>query len=81
MFDGRKLGNDCYKVVDCEVNVFEAFKGDADTLAGLSRELTGEFPELHEKVHCKNFKFHVEAIDMRRIKEIRVQVDAKSEKK
>ncbi len=81
LFDGRTLLNDFYKVVDCEENVFEEFKGDADTLAGLILELTGEFPELHEKVHCKNFKFHVEAIDMRRIKEIRVEVDTKSEKK
>jgi gliding motility-associated protein GldE len=81
LFDGKTLLNDLYKVVDCDDEVFDEIKGDADTLAGLILELTGEFPELHEKVHCKNFTFHVEAIDMRRIKEIRVIVHEKSERK
>ena len=76
-----QLLNDFYKVIDCEDEIFDEFKGDADTLAGLILELTGEFPELHEKVQCKNFTFHVEAIDMRRIKEIKVIVNVKSEKK
>ncbi len=81
LFDGKTLLNDFYKVIDCEDEIFDEFKGDADTLAGLILELTGEFPELHEKVQCKNFTFHVEAIDMRRIKEIKVIVNVKSEKK
>ncbi len=81
LFDAKTLLNDFYKVVECEEDVFEEFKGDADTLAGLILELTGEFPELHEKVACKYFTFIVEAVDMRRIKEVRVQIDPKSEKK
>ena len=81
LFDGKTLLNDFYKVVECEDDVFEEFKGDADTLAGLILELTGEFPKLQEEVHCKYFHFRVEALDQRRIKEIRVHVDSKSEKK
>lgn len=81
LFDGKTLLNDFYKIVDCDDDVFEDFKGDADTLAGLILELKGEFPGLHEKVQCKNFTFVVEAIDMRRIKEIRVLIDTKSPKK
>jgi len=81
LFDGKTLLNDFYKVVECEDDVFEEFKGDADTLAGLILELTGEFPKLQEQVHCKNFHFRVEALDQRRIKEIRVHVGSKSEKK
>ena len=80
LFDGKTLLNDFYKIVDCDDDIFEEFKGDADTLAGLILELTGEFPELHEKVPCKNFIFQVEAIDNRRIIEIRALVNTKSEK-
>jgi putative hemolysin len=81
LFDGKTLLNDFYKVVDCEDNIFEGLKGDADTLAGLILELTGEFPKQQEKVPCKNFIFQIEALDKRRIKEIRVLVDSNSEKK
>lgn len=80
LFDGKTLLNDFYKIVDCDDDIFEEVKGDADTLAGLILELTGEFPELHEKVPCKNFIFQVEAIDNRRIIEIRVLVNTRSEK-
>jgi len=80
LFDGKTLLNDFYKVVDCDDDVFEEIKGDADTLAGLILELTGEFPELHEKVPCKNFIFQIEALDRRRIKEIKVLIDRTAEK-
>lgn len=80
LFDGKTLLNDFYKIVDCEDNVFEEFKGDADTLAGLILELTGEFPELHEKVLCKNFTFQIEALDRKRIKEIKVLINRMPEK-
>lgn len=74
LFDGKTLLNDFYKVVDCEDNIFDEVKGEADTLAGLILELTGEFPALHKKIACLNFTFQVEAIDQRRISEIKVTV-------
>ena len=80
LFDGKTLLNDFYKVVGCADNIFEKVKGDADTLAGLILELTGEFPELHEKVLCKNFTFKIEALDRRRIKEIKVLINSMPEK-
>jgi CBS domain containing-hemolysin-like protein len=81
LFDGKTLLNDFYKIVEVEDDIFEEIKGDADTLAGLILELTGEFPELHEQVPCKNFIFKIEAIDKRRIIEIKVVIHPKSEKK
>ncbi|MEK7718397.1 MAG: gliding motility-associated protein GldE, partial [Bacteroidota bacterium] len=80
LFDGKTLLNDFYKVVGCEDNVFEVVKGDADTLAGLILELTGEFPELHEKVLYMNFTFQIEALDRRRIKEIKILINKMPEK-
>ena len=80
LFDGKTLLNDFYKVVECEDDIFEELKGDADTLAGLILELTGEFPELHEKIPCKIFIFQIEAIDRKRIKEIKVLINQRIEK-
>jgi len=80
LFDGKTLLNDFYKVLDFEDDVFEDFRGDADTLAGLVLELTGEFPELHEIIPCKNFTFQIEALDHKRIKEIKVRINQNPEK-
>ncbi len=81
LFDGKTLLNDFYKIVDLEDDIFEDVKGDADTLAGLILELTGEFPVLNETVLCKNFTFEIEAVDRRRIKEIRVLINRVADKK
>ncbi|HWS00460.1 MAG TPA: gliding motility-associated protein GldE [Prolixibacteraceae bacterium] len=81
LFDGKTLLNDFYKIVECDDHIFEDVKGEADTLAGLILELTGEFPEPHEIVPCKNFTFQIEAIDRRRIREIKVLINGKTDKK
>ena len=75
IFDGKVLLGDFYKTVNCGDNVFDEVKGDADTLAGLILELKGEIPVLHEKVKCKQFNFTIEAVDNRRIKQIKVELE------
>ena len=66
--------NDFYKVVDCPDDIFDDVKGEADTLAGLILELKGEFPKRFDKINCKNFVFSIEAVDNRRIKQIKVEI-------
>jgi CBS domain containing-hemolysin-like protein len=75
LFDAKVLLGDFYKVVNCEDTVFDEVKGDADTLAGLILELKGEIPQIHEKVKCKQFNFTIEAVDNRRIKQVKVQFE------
>lgn len=74
MFDGKILLGDFYKIVECDDSVFDEVKGDADTLAGLILELKGEIPLLHEKINCKQFNFTIEAVDNRRIKQIKAEI-------
>ncbi len=74
LFDGKVLLGDFYKVMGCEDNIFDDVKGDADTLAGLILELKGEIPALHEKITCKQFQFTIEAVDNRRIKQIKTEI-------
>lgn len=74
LFDGKTLLVDFYKAVECDDSIFNDVKGDADTLAGLILELKGEIPAFHEKIPCKNFQFTIEAVDKRRIKQIKVEI-------
>jgi len=74
LFDGKILLPDFYKITGSDEHVFDEYKGDADTLAGLILELKGEIPVLHEKINCKNFVFSIESADNRRIKKIQVEI-------
>ena len=77
LFDGKTLLIDFYKTMECSDDIFNDVKGDADTLAGLILELKGEIPVKNEKISCKNFKFTIEAVDHRRIKQIKVELNKK----
>ncbi len=71
LFEGKTLLNDFYKILNLDSDVFDAIKGDADTLAGLILEIKGEFPHLFDKIKYKTFEFMIEEVDNRRIKKIR----------
>ena len=72
LFKGKVPLNDFFKIMETDDDIFNEAKGDADTLAGFLLELKGEFPEKGEKTRFKNFEFVIEALDHRRIKQIRV---------
>ncbi len=74
LFDGKTLLNDFYKVTRSEENIFDDVKGEADTLAGLILELKGEIPLKNDTLICKNYVFSIEAVDNRRIKQIKVEI-------
>ncbi len=76
MFDAKILLGDFYKAVNCNDSIFNDVKGDADTLAGLILELKGEIPALREEIQCKQFLFTIEEVDNRRIKQIKVKINA-----
>ena len=75
LFDGKILLGDFYKIVECNDTVFNDVKGEAETLAGLILELKGKIPVQQEKISCKQFKFTIEAVDKRRIKQIKVEIN------
>jgi putative hemolysin len=74
VFDGKTLLNDFYKVIGTDEALFDDVKGEADTLAGLILELKGEIPVKNDIINCKNFVFSIEAVDNRRIKQIKVEI-------
>ena len=75
LFEGKTLLNDFLKIVDIEDDFFEDIKGDADTIAGIILELTGEIPAKNKRIDYKNLTFTIESVDKRRIKQIKVTIN------
>ena len=74
VFDAKVLLGDFYRITECNDQVFDDVKGDADTLAGLILELRGEIPKINEEIKCKQFTFTIKEVDNRRIKQIKVVI-------
>jgi gliding motility-associated protein GldE len=74
LFDGKTSLNDLQKILQTDSDVFDEIKGEADTLAGMIIELKGTIPSKNELIHYKQFIFKIEAVDTRRIKQIRVTI-------
>lgn len=74
IFEGKILLNDFCKTVNAEEDIFDDVRGEAETLAGLILELTGEIPQKGQTITHKQFSFSIESADRRRIKEIRVEI-------
>ena len=74
IFEGKILLNDFCKTVNTEEDIFDNVRGEAETLAGLILELTGEIPQKGQTVTLNHFIFSIESADRRRIKEIRVEI-------
>jgi len=76
VFEGKTVLKDFYKVIDLEdESDFEENKGESETIAGFVLEIAGSFPKKGEKVTFNNITFVVEALDNKRIKQIKVTID------
>lgn len=73
-FEGKTPLKDVYKIVGVEDDVedFEAKKGDAETLAGFVLEISGGFPRIGSKINFKSYVFTIEALERKRIKQIKL---------
>ena len=76
IFEGKTLLNDFFKVVDKPDDIFDDIKGDADTLAGLILEISGEIPEQNATFKLSDFVFTIQSVDKRRIKKIKVTMNS-----
>ncbi|UOB16228.1 gliding motility-associated protein GldE [Abyssalbus ytuae] len=76
VFEGKTALKDFYRVIRLEdESVFEDNKGESETIAGFVLEIAGAFPKKGEKITFENFTFTVEALDNKRIKQIKVTVN------
>ena len=75
IFEGKILLIDFLKIVDCDVDFLDNLKGESDSLAGLILEHEGKIPKIGDVIKIKHFTFHIEAVDLRRIKRIKVSIN------
>ena len=77
VFEGKTTINDFCRVLDDEdEDIFEREKGESETLAGFILEISGKFPKKGEKINFKNYTFTIEALDKKRIKQIKATRNA-----
>lgn len=72
IFDGKTTIKDFCRVLDDEDEaIFEEEKGESETLAGFLLEISGRFPRKGEKINFKHYTFTIEALDKKRIKQVK----------
>ena len=77
VFDGKTSLQDFYAVTKLSnSDVFEQNKGESETIAGFLLEQLGSFPKVNTTFRFKKVVFTIEALDRKRIKQIKVQLGA-----
>ncbi|CAM1360161.1 gliding motility-associated protein GldE [Tenacibaculum xiamenense] len=77
IFEGKITIKDfCRVMEDDNEDKFEEEKGESETLAGLILEASGKFPKKGERINFSNYTFTIEALDKRRIKQVKVTRNA-----
>ena len=73
VFEGKTPLKDFYRVVRMEdETLFEENKGESETIAGFVLEIAGSFPKRGEKIAFHDYRFVVESLDKKRLKQIKV---------
>lgn len=76
VFEGKTSLMDMYRVLEIEGAGFEEEKGEADTIAGFCIEQAGKILLKNERINFRNYVFVIEAADKRRIKQVKVIIEA-----
>ncbi len=76
LFEGKINLKDFYRIIDVDESLFEIRKGEAETLAGFILEILGNFPKKGQKIQFENCLFTTEVVDKKRVKQIKVTIDA-----
>ena len=77
VFDGKTSLQDFYTVTKLfNRNDFEKNKGESETIAGFLLEQLGYFPKVNNVFRFKNVVFTIEALDRKRIKQVKVQLSS-----
>jgi gliding motility-associated protein GldE len=75
IFEGKTSLHDFGKITEEDPLIFEAVKGESESLGGLLLELNNKLPRTGEKIIFDKFVFTVVAVDQKRIKRIRVLIN------
>lgn len=74
-FDGKTPLKDIYRILELEDSTnFEINKGEAETIAGFTLELSGGFPKVGSMLKFENYVFTIESLEKKRIKQIKLTI-------
>lgn len=76
VFEGKTTLNDFCKIIGEDPTIFENVKGESESLGGLILEINNKLPRAGDKIRYDRFLFTVVAVDNKRIKRIRVLIQA-----
>jgi len=76
LFEGKTNLKDFYKILEIEdTALFEINKGESETIAGFILEIYGKFPRKNEIISLGNYSFKIEAVDKKRIKQVKITIN------
>lgn len=76
IFEGKMMINEACKLMNLPNRVFDAIRGDSETVAGLVLELAGEIPKLNQVLVANDFTFTVLEVAMNRIHKVKITIAA-----
>ncbi len=76
IFEGKMMINEACKLMNLPNRVFDAIRGDSETVAGLVLELAGEIPKPNQVLVANDFTFTVLEVAMNRIHKIKITIAA-----
>ncbi len=74
LFDGKTLINDMCRVLGVDISKFEEARGNADSIAGLILEHSGDMPKKDQELIIEGYKFLVTSVSKRRIEQIKITI-------
>lgn len=73
VFEGKTNLKDFYRVARIrDESIFEENKGESETIAGFVLEIAGGFPKRGEPILFQKYRFTVESLDNKRLKQIKI---------
>ncbi len=75
VFEGKTSIKDFSKVIDVDEDLFEEEKGETETIAGFILEISRKFPKKNEVLNFQHLTFKIEAMDKRRVKQVKVTIN------
>ncbi|MBK7466204.1 MAG: gliding motility-associated protein GldE [Saprospiraceae bacterium] len=72
LFDAKTLINDMCRVLGLDVYSFDELRGNADSIAGLILEKTGEMPKKDQECEIGGLKIKTVAVSKKRIEQVKV---------
>ncbi|GAA5220057.1 gliding motility-associated protein GldE [Membranihabitans marinus] len=71
-FDGKFLINDLSRVLNIDLDYFNLYKGESDSIAGMVLEVLGRMPKKNEELQFNEYKIKVISVNKKRIEKIQV---------